>query len=346
MTDANTPRERAVARLSAKDSPLRQELSGLLFDHVLDRPLSDVLAEDDLVALIPELVDERLLRTLAENLVVPASARIRASLAEADMQLGDTLPPASLEVLQALMRDGRGPRFRWAMGAVDAGLVRQLVSPALQKVLIQFTSKVPMPGGPGGAEAGADGASRSRRAGGIAGRLGRQMQKSAEQIAGVGRSVMGGLGAELEKRFQEIARDFSDTAVSELRRSVLETLRSEEGKKLLEQIAEGAVAHILAADLGEVLEDFSRVPAERIVDLLVPAVAHNLAGEVLPGVLRSEVACVLEEHGGRSVRSLLEQADGLARVRALVLRAADPGMLALVRSEDFAAWFDRLVAEQ
>ena len=250
-------KERIQQVLAAEDSPLRDELFALVFDAVAGQPLSVLLADPQLPSMIFSAIDEANASATSEHVVLPAIARFQAHFAEAKDTVGDAVPEAQREQLAKLIASGKGPRLRWMAGAIDGADVRELVAPVVTQVLMSFTSKLPVPGVAG---QGGSGGSGGRGIGGLAGRLGKQMSKSAGQFAGVAGSVMGGLGAELERRAQGIARDFSQTAISEFRTAMAERLKSDEGRAIVRRIRDGAVEHAMQASIADVVEDLMRLP--------------------------------------------------------------------------------------
>ena len=173
--------------------------------------------------------------------------------------------------------------------------------------------------------------------------LGKQVQKSAGQLADVGRSVMSGLGGEFERRMQAVARDFSQTATADFRAALVERMRSDEGKVIMERMRDRVVSHVLAARLGQVASDVALLPVAEGA-LFTGEILHVL-GEApwFAELLQQEISGVLEELGQRSLRDVLVEAGLLDAARDQIQRAVAPGIRSLAQSDAFGAWLDRLL---
>src|SRR5206468_3292871 len=105
---------------------------------------------------------------------------------------------------------------------VDAALFRRLFAPVWTNLLLSFAKRLPLPGmgGGGGAAGGGAAGAVGRGVSGIAGRITRSAKEQAERLVDAGKSVMGGLGTEVERRLQAAAKDFSDSAAEVFREAL------------------------------------------------------------------------------------------------------------------------------
>jgi ABC-type glutathione transport system ATPase component len=173
--------------------------------------------------------------------------------------------------------------------------------------------------------------------------LGKQVQKSAGQLADVGRSVMSGLGGEVERRMQAVARDFSQTATADFRAALVERLASDEGKRIMARMRDRVLEQVLAARLGEVASDVAMLPIAEGARFTAELLDKLATKPWFEAVLQDEIAGVLDELGQRSLHDLLSEAGLLESARAQSLGAVEPGLRALVKRDDFGAWLDRLL---
>jgi hypothetical protein len=337
-------RTKIQALLSADASPLREELLGLVFDAVTAQPTSVLLADPGLVPLIYKALNRENAQRIATRHVLPGISRVDVGLQRSTAKIGDALSPQAQGELKAVVASGKGPRFLWLKGAVDPNDVRLLVAPVVQQVLLQFTTKLPIPGlaGSGGGQGGGGG---SGALGGLVGMLGKQVQKSAGQLADVGKSVMSNLGADFERRMQHMARDFTQTAIVEFRTAMTARLKSEEGKQIVARIRDRVVEHIVQARLGDASKDLMHLPVLDIAALVVSVIDHLPSQPWFRELFETEVRSVLEEIGKRSLAELLEEHGLLAEARALTLTAVAPGVKALAASDAFGDWLERLLAQ-
>lgn len=316
--------------LQADDSPFRGELIGLLFDAVSAEPVARFLDR----GALSEALYRALLSTHTERVatrhVLPAFERIAQAVAGRPEPLRSFLTAEVEAQLTAIVRSGQGPRFAWLRGAIDADDVRQLVAPIVQQLLMQFASKLPIPGLGGAAGGGGDGGGGLA---GLVGRLGKQVQKSAGQLADVGRQMLGGA-----------VRDFSQTATSEFRAAFDERVKSPEGRQILERMRDRMLSHVLATKLDDVVQDLMRLPrpelARTVAGVLANAEKHSLFRSLLEG----ELDALTSELGERRVGELLGEVEELGALRARAIAALDPGVRTLVASPAFEDWLERLLA--
>jgi hypothetical protein len=331
-------RERIQELLSAPASPLREQLLALGFDALAAQPLAQLSSSSALAASVLSALTRANAERVAERHVLSGVVRVTSALAPREEPLRDALTPAAEASLRKMLQHSPAPKLRWLRGAFDPEDFRQLLAPVVQQVLLQFTTKLPLFGQAGQATGGAGGL------GGLVGMLGKQVQKSAGQLADVGRSVISGLGGEVERRIQAVARDFSQTATADFRTALVERLRSDEGKRIVARMRERVLEHVLNARLGEVASDVALLPIHegaRFTAELLDTLANR---PWFAAVLEQEIAGVFAELEQRSLRELLSEAGLLDSVRAQILGAVEPGLTTLVKSDGFGAWLDQLLA--
>jgi hypothetical protein len=336
-------RERIQQLLSDETSPLRDELLGLGFDALASVPLRELSSTAALAPLIYTALARETATLVAERHVLPGITRVTSGFDGADETLQHALSERGVAQLRAIIQSNRGPRFAWLAGAVDPVDVRNLIAPVIQQVLVQFASKLVLPVLGGGSDKGG----ANSTLGGLVGRIGKQVQKSAGQMAEVGKSVISisGIAFDFEKRMQSVARDFSQTASAEFRSALLARLQTPEGRALLERIRERVLERVLAVKLDEIARDLLRLPVPEIAALTVDTLDHLRAQPLFRELLEQQLSGVLEELEQRSLADLLAEAGLLAEARTLAASAVAPGIKALARNPAFGDWLDRLLTE-
>jgi len=233
---------RIVEALSAEDSPLRDSSVEMITEFLLDRRVAELIDVEALVQVtLASLSEENVTRVVAEHLS-PAWDRHRVRSEAEKETVGDALPKKVQKELAVIASRTKPPPAAWAQGAVDPKLFRELVAPVLQNTLISFAQKLVAGMTSKGEDEGEGG---DEKRGGIADRLRRGAQKRAGQIASVGKSVVGTIGAELDKRMSDTAKEFSTSAQRELRDAFRERLKSDRGRELAAEIRRQLFARIL-----------------------------------------------------------------------------------------------------
>lgn len=308
--------------LAGPRSPFRAELAALIVDAALDQKVSALIDRDALRDEIVRGLAKAHGDAVAHRHVLPAIERIAAALEGRAEQLRDLLSPAAAAQLSALVRREEGPRFAWLQGAIDPDDVRQLVAPITQQLLMQFASKLPIPGlGGGGA------------LGGLVGKLGKQVQRSAGQLADVGRSMLAG-----------VVRDFSQTATSEFRVAFEARVKSPEGKQIIARMRDRWLAHVLAAKADEVLGDLMKLPRAEIAGVVTEVLAHAPAQPLLRALIEQELDAQLAILADSTVGALIGERGALEQTRGRLREAVDARLALLVQSAPFEAWLTRLIA--
>jgi hypothetical protein len=327
-------RTKIQALLSADASPLRDDLLTLTFDAITAQPLSIVLSDPGLAPLIFKALTADNAERIAERHVLPINARLDASFAGKAERLKDGLTDEAEKQLRAIVASGKGPRLGWLKGAVDPDDIRQLVAPVIQQMLIQFASKLPIPGLGGGGGSSGGGSGGGSGLGGLVGMIGKQVQKSAGQLAEAGKTVM-----------NNVARDFSQTATTEFRVALGVRMKSDEGQKIVQRIRERVVNRVIAGKLNDVIVDFRHLPEQEIAGVVVKVLDHLPKQPWFRSIIEAELAEALTVVGSRSLAEMLQEAGLLDEARSLTLHAVAPGVKALAASDAFGSWVERLLDE-
>jgi hypothetical protein len=331
---SQSQREKIQALLGAPDSTQRSELIALAFAAITAQPLARFVDREALLSGIYSGLTEANADRIGKQHVLPAFDRIARTLSGRPERVRDLLSDAADRQLSAIVASGQGPRFVWLKNAFDADDVRQLIAPIIQQLLLQFTAKLPIPGvgGGGGSSSSGAGAGANSGIGGLVGRIGKQVQKSAGQLAEAGRSMLGG-----------VIKDFSQTATSEFRIALKDRLKSPEGQKIVERMRDRFLRHLLGAKADVVVQDFMFLPRPEIAHMVSQVIEHLRELPLFRTLLEAEVSAVLDELSSKSARALLEELGVYDSTRAQVLKGVDPGVQALLVSAEFGDWLDRVL---
>ncbi len=332
MSKRRTAADRLIQRLSGDDSAFRERALSTLIQFALDQPLSTYLHIDETVQLLALAVTGPNTTRSIERHMRPGWERNLARCEETQDTLGNALPDDVRARIPRLILETRPPKSKWAKNAVDPKLLRELLSPVLQEFLLGFARKLPIPGKGGHSTPTED---TSRSGFGLRNRLKQSASKRAEKFVEAGKTVLGGLSAEVERQIQTAAKDFSTSAEEDIRRALLDRIRSQEGRELLRQIVEQAVAHVLDTPLAEMNKDVESLPWDDIWALVPPITEHNRDRDHVVAAIRDELEAALEVEGERTVRELLDESGLLDDTVAAVLRHADVPAQAFFGSDEF-----------
>jgi hypothetical protein len=330
MTDRS---EVALGRLRGADPSLREELAALLVDGLLARPVRALVDAEALAALLTGALTEAQAKRIALEHIRPAVERHRARATEAGETLGDLLPPGASGRIETLLESARLIDLPFARDLIDKDRVRELVAPVLQETLIRFARKLPLPGA-GGEEGGK----------GLADKVRRGLGESASRIADVGRSVGKSVMGGFDRKLQSIAKDFSQSALREMREAMKARLESEEGRALAKAIRDHAAARLAALPTGELVALLDALPREDVEDLVIDTALHNNARELFRRALHEEIAAIVAIEGDKPVRALLEESGALEAVRGFLLERASHLIEAVAAEDAFGAFLGRLLA--
>jgi hypothetical protein len=332
-------RARILAALRAEGSPLRRRGMALAVDFALGRSLHELVDRAGLVRAITEsLRAESLVRVIQDR--APATWRRHVARShERRLAVGETLPEELRTRLRRVIAETPPPPGRWTRNAVDPALVRGLVAPIMQDVLVAFVQRLPLPG-VGSAEPSWPGL-------GLASALGSRVRdeigKRAGQVADAGRAVLGGLGIDVEREIEAATREFSQTAERDFRDALARRIQTPEGRALLGEIQAQLLDRLLASRFDELHEDVESLPWGELAALAGPALDHLRRQPFLARALEDEIEAWLAADGDRPIRDLLEETGLLAPFREHALTTADRLSVELFASAAFERWLADLL---
>jgi hypothetical protein len=336
---AEAPGERVVRLLSAEQSALRDELVAMAVDLALDQPLSEFVDFDQgRIIVVRALTKENLGRILARH-VGPGFDRYTMRVAGSPETLGDLVPEHSRARIRRIIDRSKPPRAKWAKGMVDPALLRRLFAPVWVNLFASFAKRLPVPGASAVAAA-ASGAGGVGAA--IAGRLTRSVQERAEKLVDRGRSAMGGLGAELEKRVQAAAREFSEGAAEVFREALQARLQSDEGREITREIVTQGLAHLFSAKLADLHDDAKDANVPEILETAAEVVGHSVTRAFIEETIEHEVAAFVKLEGARTLREIFAELGALDDVRRVAVSQVGGLARRLFAGAAFADWVTRL----
>lgn len=336
--------DRVLERLRGDDAPLRQQGVALAVEAALARPLNAYLDPDDAVALlVAGTTGENAARWVDRHAWPGFERNLERYEGEATTP-ADLIGPDARAQLERIVASARPPKSAWSRNAIDPKLVRELLAPVWQETLLGFARKLPFAGGGDGAAAGSGGSGRGFGTGlGLRNRLKERVESRAQDFVERSKSVLGGLGAEVERQVQAAAREFSQSATQTVRDALKERLRSDDGKRLVAEMRTQALAAVLDTPVAELQADSREMPVRDVMNLLPLIAEHSRTRDAYRAVLAEEVRAVLAVDGDRPVRDLLDEAGLLDRSMAQLLERADGIAAATVETDAFAAWIQELV---
>ena len=345
-TDRQDLHAALLAKLTAEESPHRERLITLQIDHALTQPLSAWLDVDEVTShLVGAMTKANVLRAFERHLH-PSRHRIRARWANAGERPRDLLTEEGARRLEAMAKSERFPQGRWARGAVDPALIGKLLAPVLQEVLLGFVKKVvsTLPGIDATKER-EESATSFASGLGLRSRFKATVGKRAEQIAGAGKSMLDGLGMDLEGRMKKVAREFSQTASETMRDAMKTRIKSEEGREILAEMRLQLLRRFLDTPLHEIGEDLEETDEATLREVVADSLEFNFHRAYFAEGVKEEVEAFLTLEGRRSLKELLEEAGTYEVVRgAMVERAKGVGK-GFFESEGFASWLGELLEE-
>jgi hypothetical protein len=328
-----------LERLTRSHSSPRTELAQLVVDQALAQRLRDTVDLTQLRAAVLAGLTSDNLRRVVDRHAVPAFERYASVVATHAARVGLLVSPLAHQKMHAAVRAFRLPRARWADNSLDPALVKQLLRPVWTQVLLNFAKRLPIPGvsaagsrGPGPAPSGS-----------VTGFIARSVHHGAEKLIDRGRSAMGGIGAEVERRLTAAARDFSDTAAHAFRESLVERLQSDEGRELLGQVLAGFIDHVLRTRFADLQADVDVLPVAEIFDLVPELVAFAARSGFVQEIAERELTEWLTIQGDRTIRELLEEYGLLDELRPVLIRRVDAVTAGLLSSPAFATWLNALL---
>ena len=331
--------DRVLERLRGTDAPLRTRGVALAVDAALELPLATFLDVERTTAIVlAGTTGENAARWVARH-GWPGFERNLARYEGTNTTPADLLGPDARAQIERLAANVPRPTSAWAKNAVDPQLVRELLAPVWQETLTRFAKRLPVPGIGGGGDAG-----RGFGSGlGLRYKLKSRVEGRAAELVERSKTVLGGLGAEVERQVQAAAREFSQSATQTAKEAFDARMQSEDGKRLVGEIRKQALAAVLDTPIATLQEDARAFPVRAWMDLAPLIADHQRGLPAYRALLSEEVGAIVAADGLRPIRELLAEAGLLDLVTTNLLTDLDVVAAATVETDTFARWVHDLV---
>jgi hypothetical protein len=337
MTDTTLDVSRVLERLTGSDGALCDELVTLAVDHVLTLRLREAVDLERVRAIVLSALSEASVQRVVERHVRPAHHRHARAIVGSGVLVGALVPDSARAGMHAIAAKLHLPRARWAQKAFDPALVRTLLAPVWTQVLMSFATRLPIPGLAGVVGQGPASAS-------VTGLLARTALQRAGKLVDRGKSAIGSLGIDVDKRLADAARGFSDNAAQIFRAALDERLASDEGRALVAQIAGGVLDHVLATKIEDLQQDVDDLPVDDVLSLVPQVIAYAAQTAYVQGIIRRELDSYLALEGGRTLTELLEELGILEPTRSALIERGAAHTASFLRSPRFADWLQRALS--
>jgi hypothetical protein len=292
-------------------------------DHVLSQPLEAFVEVERLAQRITEAVSGPGLEPMIAQHLKPALQRFLARAEAADERVGVAIPEAVADEIEAFLSNPVKLKREVVQRIVDAKEMRGALSTVIQESLGRFLKADTSAQGKGGS-------------GGLFGLAAR----SAGALRDVGKSMLGGIGDEIEKQIQKRSREAMDSSMSYVQEKLVDYLMSEESSKMMGK----ARAQGFRQSLRQKVADAKLLPIDMILSHVPALVRHNLARPEIQETIRKELQELLALEGKKPLKQILEEAGLLEKTREDLLAQAVPQALSLVKTEAFSGWLTSLLA--
>ena len=305
---------RVLERLRGEDAPLRARGVELMIDALLGMKLGEIVDADAVAATVLEATSGENAARWAERFGQASWARqLARTEAEPEATLADWLGEGEAHTPRGPCREPPAASGRRHEGRDRPALIRELLAPVWQEVLTGFARGLPIPGGGASEPAREGGSAPDRR--GLRGRLKARVEKRAESIVERSKTVLGGLGAEVERQVQAAAKEFSQGASDTVKDAVRRRLESDEGKRITAELRGQALAAILDTPAGDALADMRAFPIDDALALAGPVAEHNRTHARWAALVHRKVTATIDVDRDRALREILEGEGTHARHR-------------------------------
>jgi hypothetical protein len=340
---------RSLERLSAADSTHRRQLATLIAAQLLDTRIDAMVQLDPLLDMVMAAVTAPNAARLIERHVGPGRQRFTSHVIRTGDRPSDLVSPALMPRIEEIVKKARLPKGKWAQDAVDTAALRQLFAPVIQDTLLNFAKRLPIPGvtssGAGGGHSSASqlGSSVAGGFGFLRDKVKAEVEKRAGGLVDAAREKLGELNAEVERKFQMVAREFSTTAQADIEAAVASRLKSDEGKALLGRIRLQVFKKFMATAIHELDADTNRLPWDDILAIAPEVAAWAIQRPNVKTLLRTEITAILAVEGARTLRELLDEAGITEHVERWLTEQTDGQIQRLAATDAFGVWLNELL---
>jgi hypothetical protein len=290
-------------------------------EHILSQPLESFIEVERLAQRVTEALSGPGLEPTLTQHVKPALLRFLARAEAADERVGVAVPEGVAAEIEAYLSNPVKLNRDLVQRVVDAKEMRGALSTVIQESLGRFLK--------------ADTA-QGKGSGGLFGLAAR----SAGALRDVGKSMLGGIGDEIEKQIQKRSREAMDSSMSYVQEKLVDYLMSEESSKTMGK----ARARSFKSSLRQKVADAKLLPLDMLLSHVPALLRHNLARPEIQETIRTELQALLNLEGKKPLKQILEESGLLEKTREDLLRQAVPQALSLVNTDAFKDWLTSLFA--
>jgi hypothetical protein len=311
-----------LQKLQDPDGAL-SSLCSIGVDHILSQPLETFLDVERLAQRITEAMTGPGLEPSIAQHVKPALLRFLARAEATDERVGVAVPEAVAVEIEAYLSNPVKLKRELVQRVVDAKEMRGALSTVIQESLGRFLKADTTAQGKGGS-------------GGLFGLAAR----SAGALRDVGKSMLGGIGDEIEKQIQKRSREAMDSSMSFVQEKLVDYLMSEESSKTMGKVR----AQGFRRSLRQKVADAKLLPLDMILSHVPALLRHNLARPEIQETIRKELQEVLAFEGKKPLKQILEESGLFEKTREDLMAQAVPQALSLVKTEAFQGWLTLLLS--
>lgn len=335
MSDS-AARDRVLARLRAG---MIEELAGLVVDHVLDRPVTELvepewLAGQVVFALKASTEGDRTEAWFREQ-VQAARKRVPTG------KVGEHVPQEVVDPLREVLARPVVLDRALVGRLLDHEAVRGLVKDLLRGSLQAFAAKLRTL-----SAAVPKSAAASRGIG--------RLRALSQGVKAVGDNVLGGISKELEERSTQRINEFLDASLSAAMAQVADHICDPAHANNYGAYRAHLLDTMLDTDAATLDEEFDKLDPDSLVATGAATARVIARREGLEAELTKAIRAALDESGGRTLRDFLAEtgleeaagSDADAEWRQALHDQIARQATAFVETEAFADWLDRLLADE
>jgi hypothetical protein len=254
---------------------------GSFFDFLCEHRVSELVDTQQIMTAVDTVSTPERIGRIVTRFVAPSRQRLLDRATQSKLLFGVWLPdPVKTAIADYLGRPARIPKK-----LIDEFVASEKVREQVRTTMQEAITGVMKPGAKG--------------IGGVIG-LG------ARAAGAAGRGLFGGLGAEVQKQFEERIKDVVDGAVGLVQKRIAERLASEETARSLGKRRKKAFLDLQQRSEKEAGEFLAEAP-HALLDGLAPVVIpHNLQRAEVREAVQAEVDAALAELSTQTIGQLLD----------------------------------------
>jgi hypothetical protein len=292
------------------DAVVIDRLIGSFFDFLCERKVGELVDTAQVMAALDTVSTPERLGRLITRFVAPSRQRLLDRAKASTLLFGVWLPePVKQAIADYLGRPARIPK-KLIDEFVKSEKVREQVRTTMQEAITSAMK-------PGGS--------------GLRGMIG----FGARAAGAAGRGLFGGLGAEVQKQFEERIKDVVDGGVGLVQKRIAERLASEETARSLGKRRRQAFLDLQQRSEKEAGEFLAEAP-HALLDGLAPVVIpHNLQRAEVREAVKAEIDAALAELSNQTIGQLLDDLGLRAQIKQGARDKLGPLIAAYVASPHF-----------